>query len=403
MATSIKSLRVPYGQAVHNKMEEKAVLKVLREKRTMMGKETYEFEKKIAKELGKKYAVMVNSGSSANYLAVEVLDLPRNSEVITPILTFSTTLAPLIRFGLVPVFIDVERGTYNIDVSQIEKAVSKKTSALMIPLLLGNMSDVKKIYKIAKKYKLKIIQDSCDTLGAKFDGTRVGEFADVATTSFYGSHIITAGGGGGMFMTDDESLRDQAKVLRGWGRGSALIGESEDPALRYKSKIGDIPYDSKFIFSEPGYNYMPMEMGSAFGNAQLKKINKFRMIREKNFKRLLIFFDKYNEYFILPKQNEKAETQWISFPITIKKSAPFTRFQLVIYLEEHNIQTRPIFTGIVTMQPGFNKIKHRNLTKDFPVAREVMEGGVLVGSHHGLEKKHIDKLKKTFTSFFSNL
>lgn len=403
MATPIKSLRVPYGQAVHDSAEEKAVLKVLKEKRTMMGRETYEFEKNIAKEFGKKYGVMLNSGSSANYLAVEILDLPKGSEVITPILTFSTTLAPLVRAELIPVFIDVERGTYNIDVSQIESAISKKTSALMIPLLLGNMSNVKKIHKIARKHNLKVILDSCDTLGAKYDGIKTGEFGDIVTTSFYGSHIITAGGGGGMFITDNPKWRDRAKVLRGWGRGSALIGESEDPRLRYKNKIGNIPYDSKFIFSEQGYNYMPMELGSAFGNAQLKKINKFKIIREKNFKRLLKFFDKYTEFIILPLQNEKADTQWISFPITIKKSAPFTRLQLITYLEDNNIQTRPIFTGIVTMQPGFNRIKHRNLTKDFPVAKEVMRGGVLIGSHHGLEKNHLDKLEKTFMSFFASL
>ena len=393
------SLRVPYGLAVHGIEEEKKVLQVLRSKKTSLAQETETFEKKVAKIFGKKYGIMVNSGSSANLLAVELLHLPAKSEVITPVLTFATTVSPLVMKGLIPVFTDVVHGTYQIDMKQLEAAVSQNTKAFMIPLLLGNAADLEKIAIIAKKYKLPVILDSCDTLGATFNGKKTGAFGDICTTSFYGSHIITAGGNGGMLLVDSENFRDNAKILRGWGRGSALYDESEAIEKRYQTKIGNIPYDAKFIFAELGYNFLPMEMGSAFGNAQLLKLNKFSQIRKKNFKTLLKFFQQYERYFILPQQDVRVYTQWLSFPLTIKNNAPFSRFEIVSYLEENNIQTRPIFTGIITKQPGFTDIPCKSLQKSFPVAEEIMERGFVVGCHQGLTDDHINKLEEIFIRF----
>ncbi len=393
------NLRVPYGLAVHGKEEEKRVLRVIKQKRTILGKETKEFEKRVASIFGNEYGVMVNSGSSANLLAVELLNLPKGSEVITPILTFSTTVSPLIKNNLMPVFVDVEEGSYVANIDQIKKSITKKTKALMIPLLLGNVPNLKEIYKIAKKYNLYVILDSCDTLGATFDGKKTGEFADICTTSFYGSHIITAGGGGGMMTFDIKKWNNTAKILRGWGRGSASLGESEDPNLRFKIKLAGVPYDSKFIFSEVGYNFLPMEIGSAFGNAQLGKLGRFRRIRRRNFLNLLNFFQKYSSCFITPRQDKLADTQWLAFPITIKAGAPFTRFEIVSYLEKNNIQTRPIFTGIITKQPGFKNMIHKSTMKKFPVTQAIMERGFLIGCHQGLEEKHLNRLKSVFSSF----
>ena len=342
---------------------------------------------------------MTNSGSSANLLAVELLSLPKGSEVITPMLTFSTTVAPLIMKGLIPVFIDVVPQTYQIDVSKVEKAITKKTKALFIPNLLGNIPDMAALSRIAKKYKLFYIEDSCDTLGATFNGKPTGVYSDISTTSFYGSHIITAGGGGGMLMVNKETWRDRAKVLRGWGRGSASLNESEDLDLRFATKIGKMPYDAKFIFGEIGYNFLPIEMGAAFGNVQLQKLPRFRRSRERNYARLSKFFAKYTDYFALPIQDSKVITQWLSFPLTIKKSAPFTRLDIVTYLEQHNIQTRPIFTGVITKQPGFKSIKHRNGQRSFPASEEIMERGFVVGVHHGMEPEHLKKLEETITEF----
>ena len=395
-----KSLRVPYGQAVHGKEETQNVVQVLNEKKTISGKEVLNFEGKIAKIFGKKHGVMVNSGSSANLLAVEVLNLPAGSEVITPILTFSTTVMPLVKAGLIPVFADVRPGEYVIDIDQIEKLITKKTRALMIPLLLGNVPDLERLQKIAKKYKLYLIEDSCDTLGATFKGKPSGFYSNISTTSFYGSHIITAGGNGGMVVLNDQKLVDKTKVLRGWGRTSSLFGESEDIKKRFTMKLNNVPYDAKFIFDKIGYNFMPSEIGAAFGLAQLKKLPKFRLIREKNFKELLKFFQKYEKFFILPKQDKRVRTQWLAFPLTIKPDAPFTRLEIVTFLEKNNIQTRPIFTGNIMKQPGFKNIKAKT-SGAYQNTEEVMKRGFVVGCHHGLEPKHINKLKEVFSVFLS--
>ncbi len=392
-------LRVPYGLSVYNDKEIQAVVAVLKEHRTNMGLETKNFEKKVAKLFGKQYGVMVNSGSSANFLAIELLNLPPGSEVITPLLTFSTTIAPLIQHGLIPVFVDVLPGKYIINVDQIEKLICNKTKAIMIPLLLGNVPDVERLKRIAKKHKLFFIEDSCDTLGATFNGNPTGVYSDISTTSFFGSHIITAGGNGGMIMVNKLDWRDKLKMLRGWGRSSALFAESENIEERFKTKLGTIPYDAKFFFEEVGYNFLPNEMGSAFGNAQLEKLPKFRKIRERNFNDLYNFFRKYENFFVLPTQDKKVTTQWLAFPLTIKKSAPFSRLELVKYLERENIQTRPVFTGNILKHPGFKRISHGTISGGYPVTDEVTERGFVIGCHQGLEKKHIERIKQVFASF----
>ncbi len=401
MKTSKINLRVPYGQAVHGKEETQNVLRVLNERRTISGQEVISFEDKIAKIFGKKFGVMVNSGSSANLLAIEILNLPAGSEVITPILTFSTTVMPLVKNNLVPVFIDVKPGEYVIDVEQIEKYITKKTKALMIPLLLGNVPDLERLQKIAKKHKLYLIEDSCDTLGATFKGRPSGKYSDISTTSFYGSHIITAGGNGGMVVLNDKNLLDKTKVLRGWGRTSSIFGESEDIKKRFTIKLNNVPYDAIFIFDKIGYNFMPSEIGAAFGLAQLKKLPKFRIIREKNFANLLKFFGKYEKFFILPRQDKRVRTQWLAFPLTIRNDAPFTRLEIVTFLEKNNIQTRPIFTGNIMKQPGFKNIKARMPLKSYENTEDVMKRGFVFGCHHGLEDKHINKLKNVFTLFLN--
>lgn len=396
-----QSLRVPYGLSVYDNKELQAVIKVITEHRTNMGDETRNFEKKVAKAFGHKFGIMVNSGSSANLLAIELLNLPQGSEVITPILTFATTVSPLVQKGFVPVFIDVEEGKYVIHVEKIEQAITKKTKALLIPLLLGNVPDIEKIKRIAQKHKLFVILDSCDTFAATYNKKQIADFCDIATTSFFGSHIITAGGNGGMLLFDNPQWYTRAKILRGWGRTSSVFNESESIAKRFSSKIDGIPYDSKFIFAEPGYNLLPSEMGAAFGNEQLKKLPRFRKTREKNFSMLAMFLKRYEQFFILPKQDRKVQTQWLAFPLTIKKTAPFTRLEITTFFEKNNVQTRPIFTGNILRQPGFKKIVAKTPSSDYPNTNAVMERGFVVGCHHGLEKKHIDKLEKLFSIFLA--
>lgn len=392
-------LRIPYAQSVYDEKEIKAVIRVLTEHRTNMGEETSKFEKNVSKVIGKKFGIMVNSGSSANLIAVRLLNLPPGSEIITPVLTFSTTIAPLLQLGLIPVFVDVIPGKYTIDVNQIEKLITNKTKAIIIPLLLGNVPEMDKIQAIAKKYQLFFIEDSCDTLGALYKGKPTGEYTDITTTSFFGSHIITAGGNGGMILVNEKKWADKAKVLRGWGRNSSLFEESEDLEKRFKTKINGSPYDAKFIFDEIGYNFLPNEMGAAFGNEQLKKLLTFRKTREKNFSRLYNFFKKYQDFFTLPQQEPHTSTQWLAFPLTLTPNAPFKRIELVKFLERHNIQTRPIFTGNILNQPGFKNMKHKK-NETYPVADEIMENGLLVGCHQGLKQEHLDVIEKIFIKFF---
>lgn len=393
------NLRVPYALAVHGDEEKKRVIAVLDEHRTNTGKETYEFEQRSTKYFGKKYAVMVNSGSSANLLAFELLNLPVGSEVITPLLTFSTTVSPLLKKGLIPVFADVEPGTYVINVDQVEELITKKTKALMIPLLLGNVPDMERLRKIAKKHKLAFVEDACDTYGAKFKSKPTGAYTDITTTSFFGSHIITAAGNGGMILVNSPIWHTRAKVLRGWGRNSSVFQESEDITKRFKVKLGKIPYDAKFVFSEIGYNFLASEITAAFVNAQLDKLSRFKKIREYNFSHLYNFFSNFTNSFILPVQRQDVETQWLAFPLTIKKDAPFTRLEIVTYLENSNIQTRPIFTGNILKHPGFKNIPHRIASNKCPVTNDITERGFIIGSHHGMKQKHLNKIKDTFLRF----
>ena len=397
MNEDFEAMRVPYGMAVHDSEEENAVLEVIKKHKTIMGERVKQFEKEIAMLFGKEQGIMVNSGSSANLLTFEVLDIPENSEVITPILTFATTLSPIIKKGLVPVFVDVEPETYIVNIDQIEQSITSKTKALMIPSLLGNVPDLKRLRKIADDNNLIFIEDSADTLGATFDGIPTGKFSDVSTTSFYGSHIITAAGEGGMVCCNDEKMDERCRILRGWGRSSA-INESEKIEDRFSIKLDNIPYDSKFLFEEVGYNFLPTEISAAFGLVQLKKLNGFADIRQKNFETLNSFFSN-QKFFKLPKQLPQVKTSWLAFPLTINSDAPFSRIEIVKYLESHGIQTRPVFTGNVLRQPAFEKINYKNIGKEYDVANNIMKNSFLIGCNHGLNEKHLEKIKTTFQLF----
>lgn len=391
-------IHVPYGKTVHGEEEIEAVVSVLRSS-TQMGKHVREMEEKVANLFNKQYGIMVNSGSSANYLAIEILNLPSGSEVITPALTFSTTVAPLIRNGLIPVFIDVEPGTFNIDANQVEAMVSSKTKAMMIPNLLGNLPNWKMLREIADKYNLIIIEDSADTLGATIDGQSVGRFSDISTTSFYGSHVVNCAGNGGMLCVNESRLAERAKLLRSWGRSSSLFVESEAIENRFNIQVDGIDYDAKFVFEALGYNLEPSEMGAAFGLVQLSKLSQNIAAREEAFAIHTKFFSQYQDWFILPNQLANSKTGWLAFPLTIKDNAPFTRKELQIFLEKRNIQTRTVFTGNILRQPGFTKIERRESPKGYPYADQVMRGGILLGCHHGLTSEMIEHIHHSFREF----
>jgi len=349
-------MRVPYGMTVHGQEEIDAVVNVLKTS-TQMGKHVMQFEEKVAELFNKKHGLMVNSGSSALYLGVEVLDLPKNSEVITPVLTFSTTVASLVKNSLVPVFVDVEPNTFLIDIEKIEERITNNTSAISVPNLLGNIPDWERIYQIAKKYNLKLIEDSADTLGGILRGESSGQYADISISSFYGSHVINCAGNGGILCLNDDKMYRRAKILRSWGRSSSLFVESEKIENRFNIELDKIQYDAKFVFEEPGYNIEPSEMGAAFGLVQLNKLNDNINARIEHFKEQYHFFKQYENWFSLPEQTPETRTGWLAFPLIVKENAPFNRKEMQIALEKEGIQTRVVFTGNILRQPGFKDIK----------------------------------------------
>lgn len=394
-------MRIPYAQSVHGKEEINAVVQVLRGN-TAVGARTAEFEQRIARLFGKKHGIMVNSGSSANMIAVELMNLPEGSEVITPLLTFSTVVGPLVQKRLLPVFVDVVPGTYLLDIDQVERAITKQTRALMVPSLLGNVPDLPRLRRIADAHKLILIEDSCDTLGARIGGKPTGTYSDISTTSFYGSHIINGAGGGGMVMVHGNDKRDRAQLLRGWGRSSSLLGElkaSENIKKRFQTNIDGILYDTKFVFSELGYNFLPLELSAAFGLVQLGRLPKFSETRSKNFMRLFSFFRQYERFFILPITTLNVKTNWLAFPLTIRDEAPFIRKDICMYLEKHDIQTRPIFTGNILRQPAFRSISHKKAVEDYPATEHIMRGGFVVGCHQGLIPKQMRYMEETIAGF----
>jgi len=392
-------MKISYGKNVYGNEEIRAVLNKLK-KTTHMGESVSKFEKKIPKIFSKKYGLMVNSGSSALTLANNVLNFKKGDEIITPCLNFGTAVSSIILCGAKPIFIDIEIETLQIDLNKIEEKITKKTKGIVVPNLIGNIPNWKKIRNIANEFKLKIIEDSADTLGATIDKKSTGTFSDISITSFYGSHVISCAGNGGMFLTNDKKLFERAKILRSWGRMSTLIKDSENINKRLNIKLKGFDYDKKFVFSEIGYNFEPSEIGASFGLIQLKKFKSFSSLRNKNFKYHSVFFGNYNDYFIVPKIGKNVRTNFLAYPIIIKENKKFNRKKLQIYLEKNNIQTRPIFSGNILRHPAFKSlISRRNKLNSFKNSDYIMRNGLLIGCHQGLKTKNIKYIHNSILKF----
>ncbi|HEX4893465.1 MAG TPA: DegT/DnrJ/EryC1/StrS family aminotransferase, partial [Hyphomicrobiaceae bacterium] len=380
MNASKTPIRVPYGVTVHGDEEIAAVNHVLRTS-TQMGLHVRGFEREVAALFEKKHGIMVNSGSSALMLAVEILNLPAGSEVITPALTFATTVSCLLKNGLIPAFVDVEPDTYCIDPAKVEAMITPQTRAMCIPNLIGNVCDWERLGAIAKKHHLKVIEDSADTLGGRLGERSSGHWSDVSITSFYGSHVINCAGNGGMLCVNDDAQASRARLLRSWGRSSSLFVESEAVENRFNIQVDGIDYDAKFVFEAVGYNLEPSELGAAFGLVQLRKLQQNIEARIRNFEAQRRFFSRYDKWFALPRQTPRSVTGWLAFPLTVLPAAPFTRREMQIFLEKRNIQTRVVFTGNITRQPGFRDVPRRVAPGGYPEADRVMRGGVLLACH----------------------
>ena len=397
----IKS-QITYGKNVYGSEEINAVLKRIRQT-TQMSTSVKAFEKKIAKKFNKKYGIMVNSGSSAIHLGLKILNLKKNSEVIVPCLNFGTAISSLTFCDLKPIFVDVNIKTLQIDENLIEKKINSKTKAIMVPNLIGNIPNWKRIKKIATKHNLKIIEDSADTLGAKIDKKSTGFYSDMSITSFYGSHIISCAGNGGMLMLNNKQNYKKGLILRSWGRLSSTLKNSEDINKRLNINLMGVNYDRKFVFAEQGFNFEPSELGATFGLQQLLKFDKFQKIRNENFNFHHKFFLELKKYFIPVEINKNIITNFLAYPVILKSKIKFNRKKLQVYLEKNNIQTRPIFSGNILRHPGFrNLINKKNKLNSFPGADYIMKNGILIGCHQGLKKNQLIYIHKKILKFINS-
>lgn len=387
--------KILYAEAVYGEEEKQAVLKSMDNKWLASGPLVRKFEEKIAKLFRKKYGIAVNSGSSANLLALQSLGLLPGSEVITPACTFSTTVSSIIHNNLVPVFVDTVIGRYTINEDLVEKAITKKTKVIMVPQLVGGVCDMKKLRSIANKHSLVLLDDSCDTIAPYIDNKPAAVYSDLTTTSFYGSHIITALGTGGMVLTDKKDLRDKIVILRDWGR----IGDDKESfENRFNFSIDGIPYDAKFLYSELGYNLKMNEASAAFGLEQVKRIKTFLKKRDANFKKIKAYFSKYEKWFYLPYLIKGAKTNWLAFPLTVKKEAPFKRYDFLKHLEERGIQTRVLFSGNITHHPVYKDLNFQ-VYGSLKNADEIMTSSFLLGCHQSITKGAREYLMKSVDDF----
>jgi CDP-4-dehydro-6-deoxyglucose reductase, E1 len=394
--------RVVYARSVHDEAEINACLEVLRGGpfALKIGKNVAEMERKVADLYGKELGLMCNSGSSALYLALELLDLPKGSEVITSPLTFSTDVSPIVRGGWVPVFVDVEPDTYNVDVSKIEALVTDKTKAILLPNLAGNAPDWDAVRAIADRHDLKVIEDSCDCIGTTLRGTKTGTRSDITVTSFAMSHILTCAGNGGMVCLDDVALRDKGLMLRRWGRRSEphLFGSAGTGRV-FREELDGVAYDNDFIFDVLPWNFEPSELGAAFGLVQLSKLDTNYRRRAEIFDAFNGAFGSYPQLFRLPRQHPEFHTAWLCYPITIQPDAAFARSDLQEHLESDGIDTRTVWSGNVTRHPMMRNVTYRVPEDGLPFADEVFERGMSLGMSHGTTEEELNHVVKSIHEF----
>ena len=360
----------------------------------MCGKNVQKLENKVSDIFNKEFGLMTNSGSSANLIGVQALNLKKGTKVITPSLTFSTTVSPIVQSGLKPLFIDVERETLQIDTSILKKIPLDEVSAICVPNLIGNVANWEEIYNFAKENNLKTIEDSADTIGYKYS-TNINNWSDVSTTSFYASHVVTGAGFGGMTCFSDRENYDLALSLRGWGRRSSLYGETEDYERRFNAKIDNINYDDKYIFDDIAYNFLPSEISAAFALVQVKNLEGNLKNRLENYNYLKDNLSFSNNFFV-PSSYDNVETGWLAFPLILQNKLASKRKEVQIFLEKEGIQTRTIFTGNILRQPVAKKFEWDSFG-NFTVSDNIMESGILLGCHNRQTKEKMDyMLEKLF-------
>jgi CDP-6-deoxy-D-xylo-4-hexulose-3-dehydrase len=400
--------RIPYSGRIYDEKEMISLVDSALEFWLTTGRFAKLFEENFAHHLGVKHCLLTNSGSSANLLAICALTseqlkekrLLPGDEVITVAAGFPTTVNPIIQNNLIPVFLDVDIGTYNIQYQKIEDAISERTKAIFVAHTMGNPFNLDAVMKIAEKHGLWVIEDNCDALGSKFKGKFTGTFGHISTFSFYPPHHITMGEGGAL-VTNSDLLKKLIASFRDWGRDCwCESGQDNCCGKRFEWKLGDLPqgYDHKYIYSHIGYNLKLTDMQASIGVEQLKKLPSFVEKRRKNFELLYEGLKKHEEYFVLPRTEDGAEPSWFGLLLTIRENAKFTKEDIVKHLEDKNIATRALFAGNITKHPCFKSIDYRvhgNLVN----TDHIMNNTFWIGVYPGIEPEMIDYMLNVINAF----
>lgn len=375
------------------------------------GRYTEQFSEKIADYLGVENVLLTVSGSSANLLALATLTseklgdkrLKPGDEVISVAAGFPATVTPIIQYGLVPVFVDVDQETYNINIEQTKKAITDKTRCIFIAHTLGNPFDLDAILKIAEEHDLWVIEDNCDAFSSKYKGKFTGTFGHLSTISFYPAHHITTGEGGAV-ITNDAHLARIVRSFRDWGRDCYCMGgENNTCGKRFSQQFGNLPfgYDHKYVYSEIGYNLKMTDIQAAIGSAQLDKLDMFGEKRKENFNKHYNIFSKYPQFFSLPKATEGADPSWFAFIVTIKEGAPFTRDEITSHLNSKLIETRNLFAGNMTKQPAFVG-KNWRIADNLDVTDNIMNNTFFLGTYPGLTDEMFSYIEKIVDEFVAS-
>lgn len=405
---------VQYAGTYYSNEEFEVSIEALLNPWLALGGNGIRFERKFKSRLGKDYGALTNSGSSANLLMVSALKskrlhaLPEGTKVITPVAGFPTTVNPIIQNGFVPVFVDIELETLNIDIEQLEKAAKQGAKVLVFAHVLGNPPNMKEVMRIVEEYDLILLEDCCDALGSTYDGKLLGSFGDFATCSFYPAHHMSMGEGG-FVACKTKQHETVVKSLREWGRGcycsgkKACLLQNGTCGKRFDNWLPSLPdeiFDHKYIYEEIGYNIKPLDLQAAIGLVQLEKLDEMIAIRKKNFNRLYDIFSKYERVFHLPKATENSDPSWFAFPLTLRDGVHLRRSDFTRFLEDRKIQTRNYFAGNLLLQPAYQGIYDGDAKNDFPVATKVTTDTFFLGTSPVITDEQLDYVQETVDYYF---
>jgi CDP-6-deoxy-D-xylo-4-hexulose-3-dehydrase len=409
---------VPYAGPYFDDEEYVVAIESLLSEWLVMGNKSIQFERRFPKLFDKSRGILTNSGSSSNLLMMTALtskrsyNLPKGTKVLMPIAGFPTTLNPTLQVGFQPVFVDIELDTLNLDLNKVEEVLSRERDIRVITFahVLGNPPDMNRLMELVKKYDLVLLEDCCDALGSTYDDRPLGGFGEMASCSFYPAHHMTMGEGG-FVACDDVVLEDVLRSFREWGRGCYCVGPEANKLKcgtckkRFSEWIPSMPgeiFDHKFVYDEIGYNLKPIELQAAMGLEQMKKLPQIHELRRRNYKLLFNVYEKYEEFFHLPRATKGSDPSWFAFPLTIRQDAPFTRTQIVDHLENNLIQTRPYFAGNIMLQPAYSHLMDQNVARDhYPMATYTMTRSFFHGTSPVIRPEQIEYIGTCVDQFMS--